>query len=209
MKSNGIEIKLAIPYNDHNGTDSLKPINEYELDGITWIEGRKGTQFYIKIHNLTPHRKLVIPTLDGIGILDGIPASLNTRGYILSPWELWNMTGWCHSETIIPFEFKDKKYESKVSNNETTGVLAFIIYTEENTTEETKHHYVDPYETVGFFNSNGITPKLFEKSEQSRYIMAIYYDNIKNLQKFGVKIYQEPVKETTRALPNPFPAWIK
>lgn len=207
MKSNNVEIKLVIPYQDHNGKPAFKPINEYENDGIIWIEGRKGSQFNIIIHNLSPHRKLVIPTLDGIGILDGNPASLNTRGYIMSPWELWTMTGWCHSNTIIPFEFKDKKHETKITHNDSTGVLAFIIYTEETSIETTKHHYINPYETIGVLKSKGINNiKLFEKNETNIHIMSIYYDNIKNLQKYGIKIYQEPVKET-RVLPNPFPAW--
>jgi hypothetical protein len=63
-------------------------------DGNTYIEGREGSEFIVRIMNRTHKRVLAIPSVDGLSTLDGKPAGAKSRGFVLDPFTKVDVEGW-------------------------------------------------------------------------------------------------------------------
>ena len=99
--------------------------DRYLHDGNWYIEGRKGTDYKIRLSNLTGKRTLFVPSVDGLSIIDGKTASKDSKGYILGPWQTLDVDGWLVDEnTAAKFTFghKNSSY-SKESGHGTDNTL--------------------------------------------------------------------------------------
>lgn len=131
MIKNNVEMSILI--NSHNAREYSSP-----MDLQTYIEGREGSEFTIRLTNRNSFRVLAIPSVDGLSILDGKPAGSNSSGYILEANQVLDIPGWkVDNATAAKFFFsgmKNNTDESYVaqSGNDTAnkGVIGLMVFNE-------------------------------------------------------------------------------
>ena len=84
-------------------------VKEYEHQGQVFIEGKKGTEFSIRVKNNTHKRCLAVITVDGKSIIDGAPGNLDTGGgYIVNAYSSATIPGWrLNNDAVAKFVFSD------------------------------------------------------------------------------------------------------
>lgn len=126
MRTNHISLEVLV-----NGT----PITEYSKDGKRYIEGRKSNKYTLRIKNHTGRFVLVVPSVDGLSVLDGKHASRDSTGYVLEPHQTYDVKGWRISdEQVRAFQFtrKEASYGSKTGQAGNEGVIGLLAFYEKN-----------------------------------------------------------------------------
>ena len=124
MQGNTVEMEIRVHGN---------PLREYQHKGQVWIEGRKGSDFTLRFKNRTGKRLLVIPSVDGLSIMDGEKASSDSSGYILKAYEFIDVPGWrLNNESIAKFVFgkKGKSYAATKGEPMDVGVIGVMTFFE-------------------------------------------------------------------------------
>ena len=109
------------------------PADEYPHRGVTWIEGRDNSSYVVDIVNHTPGRVLAVVSVDGVGVLDGQPASFDSRGYVLQPHQTLSIPGWAVSgDQAAEFYFSGKldSYASQMGQGGNQGVIGSAFFEE-------------------------------------------------------------------------------
>lgn len=111
-----------------------KPIKTYYKNLKTFVEGKKDSEFTIKIRNNNYYRILAVVSVDGISVMDGSPANENSRGYIIPARSFYEIEGWRTSlDEVSKFVFadKDKAYSvESVGSDENCGIIGVMVYNE-------------------------------------------------------------------------------
>ena len=128
MYKSNYEVKILV--NGH-------PIKEYYKDGKTYIEGRKGIEFSLKIKNNGFKKILAVPTIDGLSVLSGKEAGYNSPGYIIDGYDSLIIDGWRTSNSeIAKFYFTNPKnsYSKRTNKKDNLGVIGVAIFREKEMT---------------------------------------------------------------------------
>lgn len=112
-----------------------KPIRIYRHNFKNYVEGRKGSEFSIKISNTSGNKILAIPSVDGISVLDGKEASSNSIGFVIRPYSNIVIPGWkLNSNEVAKFIFESKENSYAELNDDVessnTGVIGVLFYEE-------------------------------------------------------------------------------
>jgi len=117
-----------------------KPVTEVTHNGRTYIEGRNNSVYKLRFTNKTSRRVLIIPSVDGLNVLDGKPCGKDSRGYVVGAYGSITIPGWTvDGSTAAKFMFKpqnadrskDETYvEAMGENPENQGVIGFMVFTE-------------------------------------------------------------------------------
>jgi len=124
MLSNGFELAVEV---------DGRRIPEYGHRGRTFVEGRRGSPYQIKFRNQRPERVLVVPSVDGLSVLDGNPAVAESPGYAVHGYSSLTLTGWRTSlSEVRQFEFGEKagSYAGRSQGQQNCGVIGLIVYGE-------------------------------------------------------------------------------
>jgi hypothetical protein len=119
---------LRIPHRDSwkGGTHIIKQ----------YLEARRGENYGIVIHNITPERIGVVIAVDGRNIISGKKSDLkhNEAMYIVNSYEQGEYDGWrTDSDRVHKFYFTDTadSYAMRTFSDSTTmGVIAVAVYRE-------------------------------------------------------------------------------
>lgn len=127
-------------------TDNGNKITEFSHEGRTYIEGRKGSRYKIKITNHWHTRIKVIISVDGLDILSGKRATPNSGGYVINGYATEIFDGWRISDREIrEFFFTTNKnsYNARTGNDTNNlGVIGVMAYK-----EYTPSYFVNTYNT--------------------------------------------------------------
>lgn len=117
-----------------------KPVTEVTHNGRTYIEGRKNSVYELQFKNKTNQRVLIIPSVDGLNVLDGEPCGKDSNGYVVGAYGSITIPGWkVDGKTAAKFVFKpqdahrgkDQTYvESMDEDPENQGVIGFMVFRE-------------------------------------------------------------------------------
>lgn len=104
-------------------------------DGIhTYFEGRPGQRYAVVLLNPSPVRREVVVSVDGLDTMDGLPASLRKRGYILEPRSEFAVEGFRTSaETVAAFRFgsvANSYSERRHGTSRNVGVIGLAVFAE-------------------------------------------------------------------------------
>lgn len=133
-----------------------RPVKEVHFRGRTYIEGRKGTEYTLHFGNpymmsydlkrspLHGTRVLVIPSVDGLCVIDGKPAGRNSPGFIVEHGQKIDIPGWMvNSSTAAKFTFwpqdarGEQTYVEELSKSGANvdlgnqGLIGFLVLEEE------------------------------------------------------------------------------
>jgi hypothetical protein len=131
MNRGSFELSVAI-----NRDGRATPLREFGHNGNTYIESRDGQKFTIKFKNNRAHRVLVVPSIDGLSVLEGTPATPTSRGYIVPAYSAVEIKGWRTSlDDINEFVFERKdsgKTYAEGTGNDTAncGVIGLKVFAE-------------------------------------------------------------------------------
>lgn len=123
MQKSNVEIEVLV-----NG----KPVREYHQNGV-FIEGRKGTQFSLRLRNKSSSRKLFIPSIDGLSVLDGENASYDSGGYVVNAYSSITIDGWRTSNTHVAqfyFSSPNDSYGKRTGKGRNLGIIGCAVYDE-------------------------------------------------------------------------------
>ena len=111
-----------------------RPVREFHhTDGNVYIEGRKGSPFEIRIRNDNYSRVLVVPSVDGLSVMDGKVADSGSNGYIVNGFSSLTIPGWrLNNDDVAEFFFQDLKggYAEQTGQGGNQGVLGLMVFNE-------------------------------------------------------------------------------
>ena len=107
--------------------------------GDRWfVVGEEGRRYLIVLRNTSDLRLEAVLSVDGLDVLDGRPASLRKRGYILSPHGQLVVEGFRQStEAVAAFRFspvRESYAHEKYHQTKNVGVIVIGIFNERGTT---------------------------------------------------------------------------
>lgn len=120
------------------------PITEYTKDGNRYIEGRKESNYTLRVKNHSWEKVLIVPSVDGISVMDGKIAGSQSSGYVLSPGQSYDIEGWrTDLNNVRKFEFvkHSKSYAEKTEQGGNLGVIGLLCFKEKPKSVQEIHHY--------------------------------------------------------------------
>jgi len=126
MINNGIQVLIELD----NGTTCT----EYNRDRNTYIEGRKGSTYNIRVINNNYFRVGVVVSVDGLNVIDGKLASDKSQQYLIGRYQTIIIKGFRISDKEVRrFEFssKESSYSNKTGNGvDNSGVIGVVAFQE-------------------------------------------------------------------------------
>lgn len=113
--------------------DTAAVLDTYTHRGRTYLAGRPGARYSIRITNRTGDRVLAVMSVDGVNIVTGQTADWNQGGYVLSPWQSYEITGWRKSDQeVAAFEFTalPDSYAARTGRPDDVGVIGVAVFNE-------------------------------------------------------------------------------
>lgn len=112
-----------------------REIDEYLHNGQTFIEGRKGSEYIIRITNRNSTRVSVAVSVDGLCVIDGKPASLTSTPFLVDAHSTINIQGWQRdTESAAAFKFGSRKGSyaavSAGHDSRNIGVIGIAVHEE-------------------------------------------------------------------------------
>ena len=103
--------------------------------GDRWfVVGEEGRRYSIVIRNQSELRLEVVLSVDGLDVLDGRPASVRKRGYVVEPHRKLVVDGFRQSsEAVAAFRFgpvRESYAHEKYGNTRNVGVIGVAIFNE-------------------------------------------------------------------------------
>ena len=97
------------------------------------VMGTAGQRYNIVIQNKTNGRFEIVASVDGLDVIDGRPASVNKRGYILPPYGRLVIDGYRRSDRYVAaFRFGSVRnsYASRKGRGRNVGVIGVALFDE-------------------------------------------------------------------------------
>ena len=101
--------------------------------GRLFVAGRPGARYSLRVTNNTGGRVLVVMSVDGVNILTGQTAGYGQRGYVFSPYESYEVSGWRKSDhEVAAFTFAplSRSYAARTGRPNDVGVIGIAAFTE-------------------------------------------------------------------------------
>ncbi len=113
--------------------DSGAVLAQYPGRGRHYSPGTPGSRYAIRLSNRSGERVLVVLSVDGVNAITGDTAAFNQSGYVLSPGESHDITGWRKSDQqIAAFEFTSlgDSYAARTGRPANVGVIGAAVFRE-------------------------------------------------------------------------------
>ena len=126
MKKSNYEVDIVV-----NG----KPLKEYYHEGKTYIEGKKKTEFSLRIKNNGSAKIVAIPSVDGLSAMNGKIASFNSGGYVINGYDSIIIDGWRKSDKeVARFYFSDPEdsYSQRKGDGNNLGIIGVAVFQEKH-----------------------------------------------------------------------------
>ena len=101
--------------------------------GASWVAGRPGDRYAVRLTNRSGGRVLVVLSVDGVNVVSGETASTGQTGYVLGPWATAEITGWrkSYSEAAaFYFTALPDSYAARTDRPDNVGVIGAAIFRE-------------------------------------------------------------------------------
>lgn len=113
--------------------DSGAVLSPYFYHGEYWVAGTPGARYAIEIRNRLTERVLAVTSVDGVNVVTGATAGWDQAGYVFSPGERYQITGWRKSDAqVAAFTFTDSpnSYAGRTGRPANVGVIGVAIFRE-------------------------------------------------------------------------------
>lgn len=116
---------------DRSGGEGLLP--QYRHRGLTYVAGRPGGRYAVRLSNRSGERVLVVLSVDGINAISGETAGTGQTGYVLGPWQSADITGWRKSDAeaaAFYFTALPDAYAARTGRPQNVGVIGVAVFRE-------------------------------------------------------------------------------
>jgi hypothetical protein len=113
--------------------ESGRRLPTFDHRGRTWVLGRAGERYLLRVRNDSDRRVEVVASVDGRDVLDGRPASLARRGYLVGPGETLTIDGFrLSTEAVAAFRFSSVagSYAARMGDDRDVGVGGAALFPE-------------------------------------------------------------------------------
>lgn len=114
--------------------DTGQVLRIWRHHGRAFVAGQPGARYSLRVTNHTDGRVLVVLSVDGVNILTGETANYDQRGYVLSPNESYDVSGWRKSNTeVAAFTFAalPHSYAALTGRPADVGVIGMAVFREQ------------------------------------------------------------------------------
>jgi hypothetical protein len=111
-------------------------LSAHYYHGEYWVAGRPGATYAIEIHNRLGERVLAVTSVDGVNVISGATAGWDQGGYVFSPGERYQITGWRKTDAeVAEFTFTDSSnsYAQRTGRPANVGVIGVAVFRERQT----------------------------------------------------------------------------
>ena len=115
---------------DRNQNESLAV---YRHRGDTWVAGRPGSRYAVRLVNRTGTRVMAVLSVDGVNAVTGETAAVGQAGYVLAPFQSTEITGWRKSLTeaaAFYFTALPDSYAARTDRPDNVGVIGVAVFRE-------------------------------------------------------------------------------
>jgi hypothetical protein len=105
----------------------------YYHHGNTYVEGRQGERYVIRVHNRSWRRVEAIISVDGRDVIDGKSSSLSKRGYVIPPYSYIDVDGFRISmDEVAAFRFTSvpDSYAARMGTPWKVGIIGVAVFPE-------------------------------------------------------------------------------
>lgn len=113
--------------------DSGAVLTPYFYRGEYWVAGRPGARYSIEIRNRLGERLLAVTSVDGVNVVSGATAGWDQTGYVFSPGERYEITGWRKTDReVADFTFTESpnSYAERTGRPANVGVIGVALFRE-------------------------------------------------------------------------------
>jgi hypothetical protein len=100
--------------------------------GRRYLLGEQGDRYVIRVTNPSARRVEVVVSVDGLDVIDGKPASLSKRGYVINPYGEVRIEGWrtsVHGVAAFRFGRVANSYAARTVGARNVGVIGVALFT--------------------------------------------------------------------------------
>jgi len=101
--------------------------------GSTWVAGRPGDRYAVRLTNRSAGRILVVLSVDGVNAVSGENAAVGQTGYVLAPYQTADITGWRKSyaeAAAFYFTALPDSYAARTGRPDNVGVIGAAVFRE-------------------------------------------------------------------------------
>jgi hypothetical protein len=111
--------------------------------GRTYVLGEQGARYSLRIRNQSGTRVEFVASVDGRDVLDGRPAGMAKRGYIVAPWGEVSIDGFrLNQDSVAAFRFSSVRdsYAAQMGDARDVGVIGVAVFPE----QQVQRRFVPP-----------------------------------------------------------------
>lgn len=111
------------------GAERMLPV--YRHEGNSYIVGRPGSEYEIRIRNRTGAEILAVVSVDGVNAVSGETANWHQTGYVLAPYQALTVKGWRKSlQQVAAFYFTKhaNSYAARTGRPQNVGVIGVALF---------------------------------------------------------------------------------
>lgn len=207
-----------------------KSITEYTRRFETFVEGRIGSEYTLRVRNNTNEKALAVVSVDGLSVMNGQTASHDSGGYVIHPFSHVDIPGWrLNNNEAAHFYFGTlpEAYASQMGKPQNIGVIgaAFFFERKQEPVPYSEYqpkggHYPDDagLESMSYGATRGVgtgfgrrtehrvTSVEFDRDSTAAAILTVRYDTAENLRARGINVTHPHYRPDPVIAPNPFPA---
>ena len=112
-------------------TGATLPVHLHQ--GRYWVAGQPGSRYAVRLHNKSGGRLLSVMSIDGVNVISGETAGTSQSGYVFSPWERYDLTGWRKSQAQVAafyFTALPDSYAARTGRPDDVGVIGVALFRE-------------------------------------------------------------------------------
>lgn len=113
--------------------EATQPLPLFAHQGRRYVLGATGARYLIRIVNPTAARVEAVVSVDGLDAIDGRPANLSKRGYLIAPYGDVTIDGWRTSlDAVAAFRFSSvrESYAGRTGHDRNVGVIGVAFFRE-------------------------------------------------------------------------------
>jgi len=110
-----------------------QPLQVWRRDDRWFVAGQPGARYSLRVANHTGGRVLAVMSVDGVNIITGQTAGYGQRGYVLGPYQSYDVSGWRKSDTeVAAFTFAPlpQSYAARTGRPLDIGVIGIAAFKE-------------------------------------------------------------------------------
>jgi hypothetical protein len=145
--------------------DSGAVLSPHFYRGEYWVAGSPGARYAIEIRNRIGERLLAVTSVDGVNVISGATAGWDQTGYVFSPGESYQITGWRKTDAEVAaftFTASANSYAERTGRPANVGVIGVAIFRERAAPP------VQGTPLIGQSRSRPQTPRAFESDSAPR-----------------------------------------